>query len=242
MIPLIIVAVLLVLSVVLLLSHRWEIDTETYHYYDENGKYKAYAKNLVGWNTKNCPQEIIDAIKKLRGKEWKDYEKQNMETHRILYYLDCTELPCRIVYKKKIQKTRYWDTDDHPVSIIGGGVGIVACTIALLAMGITAAVAKCEWCVETRKVEITEKIVELENNKQYITTYYTTGVNKDIDISSTNIPAVIKEHNAEVKDLIKSIKTDKINLNNPWCNIWVNPACKNVDVARIEATYINSLT
>jgi len=86
-----------------------------------------------------------------------------------------------------------------------------------------------------------EEITNLENNKQYITTYYTAGVGKDIDISSTNIPAVIKEHNQEVKDLVKKIKIDRINLGNPWVGLWVNPACNNVDLVRVEATYINSL-
>lgn len=245
MIPLIIVGVLFILSLVCLLFYRWEIVKDETYVYDEQGKENVRACQLKNWSRKNPPEDVVNKLKELYPEDWKrlatDSSGNEVKLQNILYYMEDYKIPAKKIVKKRIQLNSDWDTYEHPNTIIGGGIGVGVTALALLAMTITAAVTQSTWSVQADTIAYEEKIVELEHNKSYITTYYSTGVIKDIDISSTNIPSVIKEHNAEVKDLIKKIKQDKVNLGNPWCNVWINPACKNVDLVRLAATYIDPL-
>jgi len=95
------------------------------------------------------------------------------------------------------------------------------------------------WEVAEVSNEITERIIELESRKDNLLSYYNNSIAKDIDISSTNLPGNISEHNSEVKEFVVKLKNKKIDLDNPWISVFVNPAYKNVDIARVEATYIN---
>ena len=241
MIWFIIVGVLLLGMVILLLSGVWEIEkTEVYHL-DKNGKRKAYIKDTQEWKDIPEGQEgpLYESLKDEIPEKYADYQKRvkAKESHPD-YYIKNTEVKVRVEVRRKIQVTNYWYENARSIAAyIIGGISV----IALLAMVGTSIGCKVKWAVEEQTAAYEEEIISLENNKQYITTYYSAGVGKDIDISSTNIPAVIKEHNQEVKDLVKKIKIDRINLGNPWVGLWVNPACNNVDLLRIEATYINSL-
>ena len=245
MIPLIIVGVLFIISLVCLLFYRWEVQTTEDYVYDEQGKEEVRACQLKNWNRKNPPEDVVNKLKELYPDDWKrhatDSSGNDVKLQNILYYMEDYKVPAKKIVKKRIRLNDDWDTYDHPNTLVGGGIGVGVTALALLAMGITCAITKSPWSVQADVIAYEEKIVELEHNKSYITTYYSTGVIKDIDISSTNIPSVIKEHNAEVKDLIQRIKQNKINLGNPWCNAWISPACKSVDLVRLTATYIDPL-
>lgn len=238
----IIVGIITLIAITLIITSIWEID-ETKHYtYNPKGDSRADARNLDEYQTN--PEVIKEALKQEYPKDWERNIKYYTERDcadpeaKTLSELKYNTLPCKIYYKRKIQVDSYWYEKARAIAgyVIGG-----ACVIALLGMIGPNVGCKVKWAVEEQAIKYEEEIVSLENNKQYILTYYSSGVTKDIDISSTNIPAVIKEHNAQVKDLLTKIKVDKINLNNPWVSPWVNPACKDVDLLRVEATYINSL-
>ena len=237
----IIVGTILLGMIALLLSAVWEVDVTTHFTYDKNGTEKKDAEDIDEYRSN--PSVILEALKEIypenyaKAEKWATEHERNVDSY-VLGELRYNRLPCRGYIKKKIQVDDYWYEAYRSVTayIIGG-----VCLIALGVMGGTNAAAKLPWAVEFKTVEYEEEITALENNKQYITTYYTSGVGKDIDISSTNIPAVIKEHNEQVKNLIKQIKVDRVNLKNPWVSPWVNPACNNVDLLRVEATYINNI-
>ncbi len=239
MILLIIVSVLLLACIVWLLSGRWKVTTDIFYLFDENGKDKIEAHKLQEWNRDNPNEAVVKKLKELYPDEYKSTSERYAKLKDVLYYLDCKKLPCKIVTKKRIQRASYWDECEK----IGPWVCTCIVGVVLTIMVGFVVGCKCEWAVQTKEAEIEEKIVLLENNKQYITTYYSAGVTKDIDISSTNIPSVIKEHNAEVEELIRDIRKDQINLNNPWCNVWVNPACKKFSnlTELKERIYINRL-
>ena len=235
-----IVGAILLIAIILILSSIWEVSVTKLYTYDPAGKEKVSADNLAEYNI--CPDEVLKALKNIYAEDYrvkyiKFKDKPNcdaliLETMRFYY------LPAKVHHKKSLQVSDYWW---EAARAITGFIAAGMCAIALIAMIGTNIGNKCSWAVDEQTVKYEEEIVSLENNKQYIITYYSSGVNKDIDISSTNIPTVIKEHNAQVKDLITKIKVDKINLKNPWISPWVNPACEKVDLLRVQATYINTL-
>ena len=241
MIWFIIVGAILLGMVILLLSGVWEIEKTEVYYLDKNGRRKVCLKYTQEW--KNTPEgeegPLYDSLKDELGERYVDYQKRlKAKESSPDYYLENVEVKVRVKIHRKIQVASYWYENARSIAAyIIGGIG----AIALLAMIGTSVGCKVKWAIAEQTAAYEEEITNLENNKQYITTYYSAGVGKDIDISSTNIPAVIKEHNQEVKDLVKKIKIDRINLGNPWVGLWVNPACNNVNLARVEATYINSL-
>lgn len=238
----IIVGIITLIAVVLIVTSIWEIDATKHYRYDPEGKERRETEDLDEWKTnlnvisqalkENYPEEWERLIKYYKERDNADPEDKARKELRYRY------LPCKIRYERKLQVDSYWYEKARAIAgyIVGG-----VCLIALGVMIGTNVSTKMKWSVQEQTVKYEEEIVSLENNKQYIVTYYTSGVTKDIDISSTNIPAVIKEHNAQVKDLLTKIKVDRVNLNNPWISPWVNPACKNVDLLRVEATYINTL-
>ena len=237
----IIVGVVVLLAIILIITSIWEVDKTNCYAYDKNGTVKRDAEDIDEYRSN--PSVILEALKEIypedyaREEKWATEHKRDVDSY-ILGELRYRRLPCRGYIKKKIQVADYWSEEPRAIAgyVIGG-----LCLIVLGAMIGTNVSNKCSWAVQEQTAAYEEEITNLENNKQYITTYYSAGVGKDIDISSTNIPAVIKEHNQEVKDLVKKIKIDRINLGNPWISPWVNPACNNVDLARIEATYINNI-
>ena len=238
----IIVGTITLIAILLIISSIWEIDAIKHYAYNPKGDNRVNACDLDEYETNRSV--INQALKELYFEEWERYVKYYTERKRedpeadTFKELRYHTLPCRIYYKRRIQLRDYWYEEARAICgyVLGG-----LCLITLIGMIGPNVGCKVKWAVEEQAIKYEEEIVSLENNKQYIITYYSTGVTKDIDISSTNIPAVIKEHNAEVKDLLTKIKVDRINLNNPWISPWVNPACENVDLLRIEATYINSL-
>ena len=233
---------LLLICILILLAGTWEVSIVEAYYFDETGQYFVDLKD-TDYTVKQAA--VLEYLKRKYPDKYKSeeayakkYSPQSTESY-ILSEMRYCEIPANRVVYKQLTVRDYWpDT----YRFIGGVIASCICLSVLAVMGGTTAANKIKWAVDTQTTAYEEKIIELENNKQYITTYYSTGVNKDIDISSTNIPAVIKEHNAEVKDLLKEIKVNRINLDNPWISPWVNPACNNVDLARIEATYINTLS
>lgn len=237
----IIVGIITLIAVVLIITSIWEVDTTKHYKYDPEGKDRADARDLDEWETDKSL--IAKALEETYPKDWKNkleyYKDDDDPVRRTLNTMRYESLPCKTYYKRKLQVGTYWY--EEPRAIAGYIVGAV-CLIALGVMIGTNVSTKMKWSVQEQTVKYEEEIVSLENNKQYIITYYSSGVTKDIDISSTNIPTVIKEHNAQVKDLITKIKVDRVNLSNPWISPWVNPACENVDLLRVEATYINTLS
>lgn len=233
MIWFIIVGAILLGMVILLLSGVWEIEKTKVYYLDKNGRRKVCLKYTQEW--KNIPEgeegPLYDSLKDELGERYVDYQKRlKAKESSPDYYLKNVEVKVRVKIHRKIQVASYWYENARSIAAyIIGGID----AIALLAMIGTSVGCKVEWAVQEQTVKYEERITKLENNKQYILTYYTYGVSKDIDISSTNIPAVIKEHNNEVEELAQKIKVDTINLNNPWVSPWVNPACKNIDLKRI---------
>lgn len=238
----IIVGTITLIAISLIISSIWEVDKEKHYTYNPKAGYRIDARYLDEYETN--PEVVKQALKEMYTEEWERNVKYYKERDcadpeaKALSELKYRTLPCRLYIKRKIQRYDYWyETARSIAGYIIGGIGL----ITLGAMGGTNAGCKVTWAVQEQAIKYEEEIVSLENNKQYIVTYYTSGVSKDIDISSTNIPAVIKEHNAQVKDLLTKIKVDRVNLNNPWISPWVNPACKDVDLLRVEATYINNL-
>lgn len=229
----IIVGIITLIAISLIISAIWEIDKTPHYKYDPQGKDRADARNLDEWENKDL---MIEALKTAYAKDWerniKYYkERDNSDPEgKTLSDMKYNSLPCKRYYTSKIQLRSYWYEEARAIAgcVIGG-----ICVITLGVMIGTNVSNKVTWAVQEQTVKYEERITKLENNKQYILTYYTYGVSKDIDISSTNIPAVIKEHNNEVEELAQKIKVDTINLSNPWINPWVNPACKNIDLKRI---------
>lgn len=242
MIWFIIVTVLLALSLLLLLSGCWEIEEEAIYSFDEKGTHYVQVHKVRDTSDKAVVLEFLKTKYKDQYDRYHEYNLKrypnSVDSHDFEDFA-YSEIPATLKVKRHISVRQYWPEVGR---FIGGCVLTGIFLIIGLIMGGTAAGCKVTWAIQAKTAEYETQITELENNKQYILTYYSSGVNKDIDISSTNIPAVIKEHNAEVKELVKRIKVDRINLNNPWVGSWVNPACENVDLLRIEATYINSLS
>lgn len=238
----IIVGSILLFAILLIVSSIWEANKERHYTYNPKGGNRNDARNLDEYETN--PSVIKQALKELYPEEWerniKYYtERQSRDPEdNTLSEMKYHTLPCRLYFKSRIQLRDYWyETARSIGGYIIGGLSLIA-LISMIGPNVG---CKVKWAVEEQAIKYEEEIVSLENNKQYIVTYYTSGVTKDIDISSTNIPAVIKEHNAQVKELLTKIKVDKINLSNPWVSPWVNPACMDVDLLRVEATYINTL-
>lgn len=135
----------------------------------------------------------------------------------------------------KRYKHRGYDWDEA----ILAWVGTVPTLIFVCVTTIIAIIHNTHWEIQTETAKITEHITRLETNRDNLLSYYNNSIAKDIDISSTNLPGKINEHNAEVEEFVVTLKQEKINLSNPWINIFYNPAYKNVDIARVEATYIS---
>lgn len=230
----IIVGTITLIAITLIITSIWEIEATSHYKYDEQGPDKADARNLDEWKTNQ--DLIIEALKAKYKEEWERDIKYYTEHGRsepvnaTLDDLKYHNLPCKRYYTRKIQLRSYWHEEPRAIAgfVIGG-----LCLIVLGGMIGPNVSCKTTWAVQEQTAKYEERITKLENNKQYILTYYTYGVSKDIDISSTNIPAVIKEHNNEVEELAQKIKVDTINLNNPWVSPWVNPACKNIDLKQI---------
>lgn len=144
----------------------------------------------------------------------------------------------RKIAKKRIARNYHYDLiDDHLCSSILFAltfIGLIICSSICI-------FTHASYSVERKEAEITEHIVELETNKQSLIKFYETGVAKDIDISSSGLPERIKEHNKEVSSFVTEVKTGVIDKKNPWLNWFVSPAYQNVDITRIEATYISLL-
>ena len=241
MIWFIIVSVLLALSLLLLARGTWEINEDVNYHFDEKGTEYVPAHKVL----ENSNQTVVlEYLKTKYPEKYKQNHEYNLKRYpnsvdsHDLEDMKYSEVTATSKVKKYIGLHQYWPETG---CFIAGCVFTGIFLLIGLIMGGIAGSSKFTWAVQAKTAEYETQIVELENNKQYILTYYSSGVNKDIDISSTNIPAVIKEHNAEVKDLVKRIKVDRINLKNPWMSSWVNPACNDVDLLRVEATYINSL-
>lgn len=234
----IIVGIITLIAISLIVLSIWEVDTTKNYNYDPKGKDRADARDLDEYRTN--PGIVKQALKETYPKAWENYIKYYTERgctdpeDNALKELKYYTLPCRLYYKRKVQAVTYWYT--QPIAICGYVVGGL-CLISLISMIGPNVGSKCKWAVQVKTAEYETQITKLEKTKQSIITYYSSGVNKAID----NIPAAIIEHNDEVEDLVKRIKADRINLNNPWVSPWVNPACENVDLLRIEATYIDLL-
>jgi len=142
--------------------------------------------------------------------------------------------PCRKT--TKICPCEYdWEIDE----CIGPWLGTAFTFIPLFVAVIIAGMHNSPWEIEREANSITEHIVRLETNRDNLLSYYNNSIAKDIDISSTNLPGKINEHNAEVEEFVVKLKSEKVNLTNPWINVFYNPAYKNIDIPRVEATYIN---
>ena len=135
----------------------------------------------------------------------------------------------------KKYKYRGYDWDES----ILAWVGTVPTVIFVAVTSIIAIIHNAPWEIQSETAQITEHIVRLETNRDNLLSYYDASKTKDIDISSTNLPGRISEHNAEVEEFVVKLKQEKINLSNPWINVFYNPAYENVDIARVEATYIS---
>ena len=106
MIVLIIVGVLLLACIVWLLWGRWEITTDYYYYFDENGKDKIEANKLVEWSRDNPNEAVVKKLKEMYASDYDYYSKKESNRQAdVLYYLDNRKLPCRTVTKKRIQRT-----------------------------------------------------------------------------------------------------------------------------------------
>lgn len=92
---------------------------------------------------------------------------------------------------------------------------------------------------EYKKIEINEKISELEHEKTILLSYFDINAPKSIDLSSMNLPERITTHNKNARELIVDVKHGIARKENPWINWFVNPVYTTIDISRIEATYIN---
>ena len=135
----------------------------------------------------------------------------------------------------KKYKYRGYDWDES----ILAWVGTVPTLIFVAVTTIIAIDHHTPWEIQSETAKITEHIVRLETNRDNLLSYYNNSIAKDIDISSTNLPGRVNDHNAEVEEFVVKLKQEKISLNNPWINVFYNPAYKNVDITRVEATYIS---
>ena len=146
-----------------------------------------------------------------------------------------------VCYKVKISYTRKYYFDFLASEGICGTSGGIGCFVLLLLIvcGCICIHKHSTWGVQPKEVAITEHITQLETEKINLMTYYEESINKDIDISSTNLPAKINDHNTEVREFIVDIKNHQIYAKNPWTSWFVNEAYTNVDLDRLTATYIN---
>ena len=237
----IIVGSLLLICILILLVGTWEISPVESYYFDENGQSFVQA---VYTDYQQKQAAVLEYLKKKYPDKYKTEEgyakkcrPQHVESY-ILYEMRFYEIPANKAVYKELKLRDYWpDT----YRFIGGVISSCICLIVLAVMGGTTAANKIKWAVDTQTVAYEEKIDVLKHNKEMLLTYYSDRT-KETDMSSINLPELITKHNAEVKDLVKEIKVNRINLDNPWISPWVNPACNNVDLARIEATYINTLS
>lgn len=234
MIIFIIVITLFVLCLVWLLWGRWEITNQVTYTYNKEGKRMVEAKDLKEYQTD--PNLVLSLLKEKYPEKYK--QKYNYNTqyypHKVdsetLDDLKYCQLPCDMTTKKKVVLERYYDLEEKIGALVCGGIVL----LALIIMTSCAIGARNPWSVQSKETSINERIVELENNKFSLLSYYETGVGKDIDISSSNLPKDIRDHNADVADLAKTIKTCRIDASNPWINWWTNPAYANVDLVRVE--------
>ena len=248
MIILIITLSILLIGVILLLSHRWEKHIDEFFYYDENGSLEKGASRLVDYETSEGKKLLIEILKQKYPGQFKKYlgyadkklSKEEQEKYVLEDWMRAYSVPCRREIKTSIRLDSDWNNMDcYPVSTIGGWVVIICSAIGLCICAGNVIFNKVEWAIKAEEVSYNTKIENLEANRSAILSYYESSITKDIDISATNIPQLIKEHNDEVATLVKRVKQERINLSNPWINIYVNPACENIDLPRIEASYIN---
>ena len=108
----------------------------------------------------------------------------------------------------------------------------------LLLFGISR-ISSSSYIGEYKKIEINEKISELEHEKTVLLSYFDINAPKSIDLSSINLPERITTHNKNARELIVSVKHGIARKENPWINWFVNPVYTTIDISRIEATYIN---
>ena len=232
---------LLLICILILLAGTWEVSIVEAYYFDETGQYFVDLKD-TDYTVKQAA--VLEYLKRKYPDKYKSeeayakkYRPQSTESY-ILSEMRYCEIPANRVVYKQLTVRDYWpDT----YRFIGGVIASCICLSVLAVMGGTTAATKIKWAVDTQTVAYEEKIGVLKHNKEMLLTYYSDRT-KETDMSSINLPELITKHNAEVKDLVKEIKVNRINLDNPWISPWVNPACNNVDLARIEATYINTLS
>jgi hypothetical protein len=168
-----------------------------------------------------------------------DYTKygNDIENWKELKLDEYKKYKARKISKKKVVRNSWYDLEDHIASASLSGIVL----LGLIVISAICIFTHVSYSVERKEAEITEHIVELETNKQSLIKFYETGVAKDIDISSSGLPERIKEHNKDVSSFVTEVKTGVIDKKNPWLNWFVSPAYKNVDITRIENTYISLL-
>lgn len=157
-------------------------------------------------------------------KDWKKLGLKESECYKV-----------KQVTTKKHSFNFFYDEDLCGWSAGVGGLFLVALCIC----GGICIHEHSSWGIESKEIAITEHITQLETEKTNLMTYYEESINKDIDISSTNLPAKINEHNAEVREFVVDIKNRQIYIKNPWTSWFVNDAYRTVDLDRLTATYIN---
>lgn len=244
MIIVIITIVALILCVAWLLWGRWERHTSETIRYNSDGKSSRNFYELEDYSTVNEEKvarcyEILKRHYPEELEKWQSYYKEKYnDEHDITYWVfnqfRGKPVPCDVTTSSRVQLNDYYDISD--VKNVWALVFIGINLLALVIMGACVIGAKNTWSVRSTEAKITERIVELENNQKSLLKFYETGVTKDIDISASGLPERIREHNSDVAGLLKTIKTSKIDISNPWINWFINPAYQTADVARVEAT------
>ena len=220
MITFIILGIVLLLCIVFFVSTFFYKTYDYLYYYDENGDSTRYVDELEEYKNGREREELIKIAK----------EKAKQEEISYRY----VSLPCRKVTKIHLETTSP-NIEDCILQVIFGIlslIGIIVCT-TLTCMNRTS------WAITKENNAIVEHITRLETNRDNLLSYYNNSIAKDIDISSTNLPSKINEHNIEVEEFITKIKNEKVELTNPWVNCFHNPIYNDVDIARVEATYIS---
>ena len=201
-------------------------EADYFYAYDKNGEDSRYFKEV---KFKDDGEEKLVLEGLLSNEKYKD-----LNPNTLMDVVKYDKIPCKRTVKYHVRYRNEIFDDFLAAFVLGciiGGCGLIA--------GFFCINANTTYSIETNRMSYVEATIELENNQAALLKFYETGVAKDIDISSSGLPERIKEHNGEVRELVQKVKSEKIALTNPWICWFVNPACKDVDIPRIEATYIN---